>query len=257
MLSEEARKQGQLWGANVESWIDITERTLAPLWDAALTLAEVGEGIRLLDAGCGAGGCLERARLLGATLSGFDPSEGMLAAARRRLPEAELRVGEIGSIPFDSESFDAAVAVNCLQFSPDPAAGVRELCRVVRRGGAAVIVVWNAERSEQRVPYEAIRSLFEKPPSSLGAFELAKPGQLEALIGDLHAEIEEIACPFIYASPGHAIEGQLSTGPSRRAAEIFGRDRVEAALRSAFDEFVQPDGTVRLHNVFRAARIRV
>jgi hypothetical protein len=131
---------------------------------------------------------------------------------------------------------------------------------VVKPGGRVAIVVWEATASEQGRLFEAVRGLFDKPPSGRGAFELAFPGELESLLAGLEsgnagqeARIEALDCPFAFATLDEALEGQLANGPSARAAEIFGRERVAGALRSALEQFVQPGGDVLIRNRFRIA----
>src|SRR5579862_6215300 len=119
-LSEIARKQGRLWGAEARDWVEIQERTAPVLWRAVLDAAAVGPGTRLLDAGCGAGGASVMARARDAAISGCDASEGLLAIARERLPDADLKLGELERLPFPDASFDVVLAINSLQFTPDP-----------------------------------------------------------------------------------------------------------------------------------------
>jgi len=52
--------------------------------DAAVEAAQVAKGDRVLDVGCGTGRFSERLRELGFRVTGYDPSETMLAAARER-----------------------------------------------------------------------------------------------------------------------------------------------------------------------------
>jgi SAM-dependent methyltransferase len=104
----------------------------------------------LLDAGMGAGRlCGELARR-GFRVSGVDASEEMVALARKRLPEARGRLLQSGveRLPFPDASFDAAVATGVLEYLPDKATAVRELSRVVRPGGQAVMSLPNV-----RAPY--------------------------------------------------------------------------------------------------------
>ena len=46
-----------------------------------------------------------------------------------------MRRGSVESLPFDSNTFDKAVAINSMQIWPDPIAGLREIRRVLRPGG--------------------------------------------------------------------------------------------------------------------------
>jgi SAM-dependent methyltransferase len=255
-LSEAARQQGELWGADVSGWLDMQRRFMPPLHNFVLDRLEIRPGERLLDAGCGAGGASHLARLRGAEVAGFDPSEGMLQAAAAAYPEVPFRVGELENIPFPDSTFDAAMAINSLQFTPAPARGLLELIRVTRPASRIAVVVWNQEHSEQRVVFDAIRALFPKPPSGRGAFELAGPGELERLLEGLRFSIEEIDIPFSFNDLDSAIRAQMGTGPSQRAAQILGREAVEDALRRSMSEFIQPDGSLSARNRFRCALVQ-
>src|SRR5258705_4696345 len=133
-LSDNARKQGALWGAEAADWAAIQERRAPVLWNAALDAAQVGPGTRVLDAGCGAGGAAVLAHERGALIGGCDASEPLLAIARERLPGTDLRLGELEALPFDDAAFDVVLAINSLQFTDDPARAARELVRVARPG---------------------------------------------------------------------------------------------------------------------------
>jgi len=68
---------------------------------------------RVLEIGCGMGRVLEQLVFLGANprlILGIDLLEELIEAARRRLPEADLRVADARSLPYGAESFDVVVA---------------------------------------------------------------------------------------------------------------------------------------------------
>lgn len=254
-LSENAKKQGALWGREARDWAEITERTGPVVWRAALDAASVGPGTRLLDAGCGAGGASAMASKRGAIVSGCDASEGLLAIARERLTGADLKLGELENLPFEDASFDAVLAINCLQFTHDPARAARELTRVAAPGGRIAVVVWSAEESEQRHIFDAFRNLFDMPPKSRGAFELSGPGEVEALFPGLPASARDIDCPFVYPSLDIALRGQMSAGPSQRAIEIFGREKTEATMRAALQPFITGSGEIKIRNRFHCVAV--
>ena len=54
----------------------------------------------LLDAGCGAGLALQIAAKRGATVTGFDASAALLEIAAERVPGADLRRGDLESLPY-------------------------------------------------------------------------------------------------------------------------------------------------------------
>lgn len=251
MLSDKAQQIGKLWGLEAQDWLDIQERKSPALWNPVLDAAGVAKGTRLLDAGCGTGGAAVLARDRGAVISGCDASEAMLAIARRRLPDADLRLAELENLPFAEKSFDAVLAINSLQFAPDPPRAAAELIRVTAPGGRIAVVVWALDHCEQKAIFDAILALFEKPPRGRGVFALSAPGQVEELFCGLSATAREIDCAFEYPNLDIALRGQMAAGPSQRVVEIFGKEKVETAVRAALEPFVASSGQVRMLNRFR------
>ncbi len=99
-------------------------------------------GKRVLDVGCGTGAnLLVLAEHFGCTPAGVDSSEAMLAEARRKLPDADLRRGVAERLPFDDASFDAVLSVEMLEHLPadvrEPA--LLEMLRVLRPGGRLIV----------------------------------------------------------------------------------------------------------------------
>ena len=100
---------------------------------------------RALDVGCGPGVlAAELVRRLGAAaVCAVDPSEPFAAAARERLPGADVRVAAAEQLPFPDGRFDAALAQLVVHFMADPVAGLREMGRVTRPGGVVAACVWD------------------------------------------------------------------------------------------------------------------
>ncbi len=97
-----------------------------------------GDGLRLLDVGCGTGHHLARARARGFTVAGVDGSPEMLEQAARACPEAELRRCDVEALPFPPGGFDVVLSIEVLRYLPDVRAGVSELARVTRAGGTCL-----------------------------------------------------------------------------------------------------------------------
>ncbi|MFI5050476.1 MAG: class I SAM-dependent methyltransferase, partial [Gaiellales bacterium] len=119
-------------------WMEVAEESLRML----------GMPARLLDVGCGTGRFTVLAsQRLGARAWGIDPSEEMLAQARRR--EGAGRVGwklaEAEHLPFKDGWFDAAHAHLVLHALRDRPAAHRELARVLQPGGRAVFASFRPE----------------------------------------------------------------------------------------------------------------
>ena len=108
-------------------------------------LAGVTAGQRALDVGCGPGALTSElvARLGAEAVAAVDPSEPFVAAARARHPGVDVRQATAESLPFDSGSFDAALAQLVVHFMADPVAGLVEMARVTRTGGRIAACVWD------------------------------------------------------------------------------------------------------------------
>lgn len=257
-----AHMQAKLWGPGARDWSELNEPQCTPFYEAVLDAAAVGPGTALLDAGCGAGFALSLAAKRGATVTGFDACGPMLEIARERLPGADLREGDLESLPFAAGSFDAVTAFNSVQFAADPVAAVRELRRVARPGAAIGIVTWGApERCETRVILAAIGGLLPPPPPGAeGPFALSAPGKLEELVsaaGLVPEQAGEVPTPLIYPDLDTAVRTQLSSGPARMAIDHAGAQATREALATAFADSRQPDGSYRQDNSFRYLIARV
>ena len=102
---------------------------------------------RALEVGFGPGVIIQRLAALAPAghVAGIDPSREMVAQARARNATAieaghvEIRRGSVENLPFDSESFDKALAINSMQVWPDAVAGLREVRRVMKTGGTIAV----------------------------------------------------------------------------------------------------------------------
>lgn len=251
-----AEVQGKLWGAAARDWSADVEPTMTPMYEAAFDAIGLEPGTRLLDAGCGSGLALQLAAKQGAIVTGFDASAGLLEDARERVPDADIRQGDLEALPYDDGTFGAVTAFNSVQYAADPTAALREIKRVAVSGAPVAIATWgDPEQCETRVLLAAIGSLLPPPPPGAGGpFALAAPGALEALVeaAGLSAQHAlEVPLPFVFPDLDTAVRGQLASGPARRAIEHAGLDATRDAVTASCDGFQQADGSYRQNNVFR------
>jgi ubiquinone/menaquinone biosynthesis C-methylase UbiE len=127
-----ATRWGPLWGARPADWA-LSEDQQLPTYEAALHHTGLERGWRVLDVGCGAGSFLHLVAERGAAPYGIDASESLIAFARTRLPEADLRVGEMQELPWDDGSFDLVTGFNSFFFGDDMVAALREARRLRNR----------------------------------------------------------------------------------------------------------------------------
>jgi SAM-dependent methyltransferase len=256
-ISAAAREQQQLWGSDPAGWARFAEPHTRPLFEAVLAATGVTAGTRLLDVGCGSGLLLEIAQARGAAVTGLDVAPGLLAAARDRVPGADLWLADLQRLPFPNGSFDAITGVNAFQFAGDPREALREAARVGRPGGiVAASTFAEPGRVESTAVHEAMSAL--SPPRRQAAhapYSLSAPGGLEAALAGagLRAGASgEVECVWRYDSRADAVRGLLSSAGGTRAAQDAGRAAVEAAIGKAVIPFTDPDtGVISMRNVFR------
>src|SRR4051794_22377651 len=70
----------------------------------------LGAGDRVLDVACGSGLAMELARMRGAVCSGIDASPRLVAVARDRNPDSDIRVGDMQDLPWDDETIDVVTS---------------------------------------------------------------------------------------------------------------------------------------------------
>lgn len=220
-------------------------------------------GLRWVDVGCGNGAFTEllMQRHAPAEVQGIDPSEGQLAFARTRpgAAGAVFRQGDAQALPFADDSFDAATMALVLFFVPDPASGIAEMRRVVRRGGTVAAYLWDMPGGG--FPFhpmqQAMRAMGHVPPLPPSA-DVSRMGALrDAWVGGGLREVEtrRIAVQRTYGSFDELWATTSRTGsittiiaqmtePQR--AEL--RERVREALPAA------PDGSITYGAVANAVR---
>ena len=154
-----------------------------PSYEEALRHVALEPGQRVLDVGCGVGTFLRLVAGRGAVPFGIDASESLIELARKRLPGADLRVGDMESLPFDDDSFDLVTGFTSFFFANDMVAALREAGRVAKPGAPVVIQVWGAH---ERCDLEAMKAIARpyfppRPPDAPADPDLSQPGMLEAL----------------------------------------------------------------------------
>jgi SAM-dependent methyltransferase len=227
-----------------------------PLYEEVFEQTRIGPGTALLDVGCGAGLACTLAAARGAQVTGLDATPELLAIARQRLPGVDLQLGDMESLPYPDHRFDVVTGFNSFQYAANPIRALREAKRVAKAGGQVVIAVWGSLEETQAAGYlQALGSLLPPPPPGApGPFALSEPEALAALVRQAGLEPRQpgaVRCPWEYPDLEAAMRGLLSAGPSVRAIQVAGEERVREAVVGALVPFKRPDGSYRLDNTFR------
>jgi SAM-dependent methyltransferase len=144
---------------NYDAWIDKgkNRHCLDLEIKLILDLLAPERGQRILDIGCGTGISLAPLLDKGLSLTGIDPSPYMLDLAHKRLGEkVDLHRGAAEDLPFDDNSFDAALLFTSLEFTDRPAKAIEEACRVARNQ----VVIGVLNRYAPQNMYRRFKSFF-------------------------------------------------------------------------------------------------
>ena len=178
-----------------EKWDRFFDEQLACLNHRLVADARLRSGMKVLDLGSGTGyPAILGAQIVGATghVTGMDLAEQMLAAARRKatalgLANMTFQPGDVTSLPFEANSFDAVTSRFCLMFLPEIPKAAVEIARVLKPGGWVAAAVWSAPEKNPSIGLSmmAIKQVVELPPpdpTAPGIFRLAKPGDLAGML---------------------------------------------------------------------------
>jgi 2-polyprenyl-3-methyl-5-hydroxy-6-metoxy-1,4-benzoquinol methylase len=196
-------------------------------YDEALRLlASLPEGARLLDAGCGAGGFLHRARAARFKVSGLDFNAERVAALRGRgfdvfaggLPEYAR-----GAAP---ASFDAITLFEILEHLDEPAAWLDAAKGLLKPGGLLIVGTPNRERAFD--PYRGALEAIDNPPHHLTRWSAAALARLLSRRGLTVVDCRDLAYPPALAA--QLLRSSLSLGLAVRALDV---DRLREAPAAA------------------------
>lgn len=174
-----------------ERWVLLQEALdarLSVFGKDVLERAELREGLRVLDVGCGCGAVtIEAARAVGIAgrVVGLDVSRPMLARGRARtkeLPNVELVEHDATTFAPDAP-FDFVLSRFGVMFFGDPTAAFANIRSATKQGGGLSFVCWQslAKNPWAGVPLSAVLSVVPPPPTpppnAPGPFSLADPGR--------------------------------------------------------------------------------
>ena len=239
---------------------------LAPLF---IDFARVADGEKILDVGCGTGSltfALARTALLD-EIAAIDYSPVFVEEAIRRNtdPRIKVRQADACALPFESRTFDRALALLVLHFVPEAGKAVAEMRRVVRPGGVVAAAVWDhlGGMPGMRMMIDTVAALSEGGRQLRARYcfqPMMQPGELKRTFVDQGlVDITEMQlmirmdyqCFDDYWAPIAAGEGPL--GKYVATLDTAERARTDAAVRDAY-EAGRPDGPRSFANVAWACR---
>ncbi|HEX4521633.1 MAG TPA: class I SAM-dependent methyltransferase [Gaiellaceae bacterium] len=207
-------------------------------------LAGVTAGWSVLDVGCGTGLLTaELSRRVGpSSVTAVDPSESFVEAVRERQPGATVKRAVAEQLPFPDASFDAAIAQLVVHFMSDPVAGLREMARVTRAGGAVAACVWDHSAGGQGPLTPFFAASHELDPSA--PEESDRPGTRKGHLAELFGE----------AGIGEVEESTLTVEVEHPSFEEWWAPfELGVGPTAAFVDGLDPEQTERLRELCRNA----
>lgn len=118
-------------------------------------------GLKVLEIGCGLGTDGAQFAKAGADYTGVDLTEAAVELARKRfelfnLP-GKFQTADAESLEFADDSFDLVYSHGVLHHTPDTARAVKEIHRVLRPRGRAVIMLYHRDSYNYRVNISVLR----------------------------------------------------------------------------------------------------
>lgn len=226
-------------------------RQLEPAHDRLLAMAALVEGEAVVEVACGSGlVTLRIAEAVGPSgrVVATDLSEGMLdraraaAEARALADRLAFHRADAGALDLPEAGFDASLCALGLMYVPDPAAALREMGRVLRPLGRAVVAVWGQRKRcgwadifpivDARVETEVCPLFFQLGTGD--SLALAMDGA-----GFEKVAVERIDTILRYPSPEEALDAAFDGGPVAMAYSRFD-EPTRSAVRAEYLESISP-----------------
>ena len=119
------------------------------------------KNLRVLEVGCGLGTDGAQFAKAGAEYTGIDLTQAAVDLAKRRFEVFDLpgsfRVADAEHLDFPDNSFDLVYSHGVLHHTPDTPAAVREIHRVLRPGGQAVVMLYHRNSYNYRINISVLR----------------------------------------------------------------------------------------------------
>jgi SAM-dependent methyltransferase len=234
------------WGSAGAAYDRISE-TIADSIEHCVVRLDPQPGERILDVATGTGWAARRVAARGAAAVGVDIGAELIAAAQEIAAAAgqtiDFRVGDAELLPFENQSFDAAISTFGVMFVRDPEAAAAELARVCRCGGRLALTTW-ASNGTLADYFQVMRPYMPPPPAPPppSPFAWGNTERLRELLGAAFELRFETGTSFMRVPSAEAAwELFVATyGPTKTLVANLDPERRESLRRdvtSYFDQF--------------------
>lgn len=218
----------EAWDGIADGFDRHTTPLTMSLSEDALRLAGVRRGMRFLDVAAGSGALTIHAARMGARVLATDISPVMIERLEARARQEELsdlqtRVMDGADLDLADDAFDMTASQNGVSIFPDLQAGLREMVRVTKPGGSAVIVAFGPlERAEwvgfflgavQAVVPDFTGLPGEAPPPPFQVADTAKLRREMLDAGLAEARVETLVWKMAFRNGTHLYDAVTNSNP--------------------------------------------
>jgi SAM-dependent methyltransferase len=224
-----------MWGRGGRHYDDVSFAISDALTHAAQRL-NAGAGERVLDVATGTGWSARNVARTGATVTGVDISEELLAAAcelsAHVRPAINFQQADAERLPFADGAFDGIISTFGVMFALDQAQAALELARVCRSGGRLALTTWAPAGAVAQF-FGVIAQHSDAPPPPASPLAWGDPAQVEKLLGNTFDLRFEPGVSNAYHGSEQDIWDWYTRGfgPLRQLTESLPADRLERLKR--------------------------
>src|SRR2546421_2284268 len=193
-------------------------------------------GLRVLEIGCGMGTDGAQFAQAGAVYTGVDLTDAAIELARKRFElsglQGNFQVADAENLKFPDESFDLVYSHGVLHHTPDTARAVREIHRVLKPGGRAIVMLYHRGSYNYRVGIRVLRRAGAGLLKSEAGIKL-----VNVLTGEPVEDLRERAATLRASRNGHLSDDELLNASTDGAGNPLARVYSRQEARDLFKDF--------------------